>query len=148
MALHGRHWVCAGDASAGALVGVVEHKDATEEQRQITEINTGTYLFDAEFVFSALKNLKTDNAQGEYYLTDVVALARDRAALRADPDLAHIKIMVITGYAQNADLETLKALGVRHFMYKPLDINAFSEKVDQLLFGNEKPVEQNTLFTG
>ncbi|SHJ27695.1 UDP-N-acetylglucosamine pyrophosphorylase /glucosamine-1-phosphate N-acetyltransferase [Malonomonas rubra DSM 5091] len=54
---------------------IVEEKDATKEQRSINEINTGTYLFDAKFVFSALKNLKTDNAQGEYYLTDVVAAA-------------------------------------------------------------------------
>ena len=57
------------------VLGIIEEKDATEEQRRITEINTGTYLFDAEFVFSALKGLKTDNAQGEYYLTDVVAAA-------------------------------------------------------------------------
>jgi len=57
------------------VMKIVEEKDASEEQRGITEINTGTYLFDAEFVFSALKNLKTDNAQGEYYLTDVVAAA-------------------------------------------------------------------------
>lgn len=57
------------------VMKIVEEKDATEDQRRITEINTGTYLFDAEFVFSALKNLKTDNAQGEYYLTDVVAAA-------------------------------------------------------------------------
>lgn len=57
------------------VLKIVEEKDATDEQRRITEINTGTYLFDADFVFSALKNLKTDNAQGEYYLTDVVAAA-------------------------------------------------------------------------
>ncbi len=57
------------------VLKIVEEKDASEEQRRITEINTGTYLFDAEFVFSALKNLKTDNVQGEYYLTDVVAAA-------------------------------------------------------------------------
>ena len=57
------------------VLKIVEEKDATPEERGITEINTGTYLFDAEFVFSALKELKTDNAQGEYYLTDVVAAA-------------------------------------------------------------------------
>ncbi len=57
------------------VLRIVEQKDANEQERQIAEINTGTYLFDAEFVFSALKELKTDNAQGEYYLTDVVAAA-------------------------------------------------------------------------
>ena len=59
---------------------IVEEKDATKEQRSINEINTGTYLFDAKFVFSALKNLKTDNAQGEYYLTDVAAALRRSGA--------------------------------------------------------------------
>ncbi len=57
------------------VFGIVEQKDASEEQLQISEINTGTYIFDAEFVFEALKGLNTNNAQGEYYLTDVVAAA-------------------------------------------------------------------------
>ncbi len=57
------------------VLKIVEEKDATDEQRRISEINTGTYLFDADFVLSALKNLKTNNSQGEYYLTDVVAAA-------------------------------------------------------------------------
>jgi len=61
--------------SGDAVACIVEEKDATAEQKRIREINTGTYLFDAQFVFSALKNLKTDNAQGEYYLTDVIATA-------------------------------------------------------------------------
>ncbi len=57
------------------VLKIVEEKDASEQQKRIGEINTGTYLFAAEFVFSALQNLNTDNAQGEYYLTDVVAAA-------------------------------------------------------------------------
>lgn len=61
--------------SGEQVLQIVEEKDATDQQKQVTEINTGIYLFDAEFVFAALKNLKTDNAQGEYYLTDVVAAA-------------------------------------------------------------------------
>lgn len=54
---------------------IVEEKDASSAQRAINEINTGTYVFDAEFVFSVLPQLGTENAQGEYYLTDVVAAA-------------------------------------------------------------------------
>jgi bifunctional UDP-N-acetylglucosamine pyrophosphorylase/glucosamine-1-phosphate N-acetyltransferase len=57
------------------ILAIVEQKDASDEQRQITEINSGTYVFDAEFVFEALKGLNQNNAQGEYYLTDVVAAA-------------------------------------------------------------------------
>lgn len=55
---------------------IVEEKDATEAQRQVREINTGIYLFEAPFVFDALSGVGKDNAQGEYYLTDVVSVAR------------------------------------------------------------------------
>lgn len=54
---------------------IVEEKDATAEEKRIREINTGTYLFDADFVFRALRGVGRENAQGEYYLTDVVAAA-------------------------------------------------------------------------
>ncbi|TRW43381.1 bifunctional UDP-N-acetylglucosamine diphosphorylase/glucosamine-1-phosphate N-acetyltransferase GlmU [Georgenia yuyongxinii] len=59
----------------GAVVGVVEERDATTEQRQIREINTSTYVFDAAVLRDALGSVDQDNDQGEVYLTDVVALA-------------------------------------------------------------------------
>jgi bifunctional UDP-N-acetylglucosamine pyrophosphorylase/glucosamine-1-phosphate N-acetyltransferase/UDP-N-acetylglucosamine pyrophosphorylase len=49
---------------------IVEEKDATEEQRRITEVNMSTYLFNAGDLLEALGNLKANNRQGEYYLTD------------------------------------------------------------------------------
>lgn len=63
---------------AGDVVRIVEHKDATEEERRIREINTGTYCFDNRKLFSALEEVTNDNAQGEYYLTDCVAILRRR----------------------------------------------------------------------
>ena len=68
----------------GAVRGIVEQKDATEEQRAITEINSGIYAFDAATLRAALRQVGTDNAQGEKYLTDVLAIARDAGgAVRA-----------------------------------------------------------------
>lgn len=64
------------DAGTDTVVEVVEEKDATEEQRAITEINAGIYVFDAAVLRRALAQLGQDNAQGEMYLTDVIALAR------------------------------------------------------------------------
>lgn len=61
----------------GSVAGIVEHKDATEEQRQIREINSGIYAFDAEVLRNTLAQVTTDNAQGEMYLTDVLSLARN-----------------------------------------------------------------------
>ncbi len=55
----------------GNVVGIMEQKDAAEEQKKIREINSGIYLFQKDPLFQALKHLTTDNAQHEYYLTDV-----------------------------------------------------------------------------
>jgi bifunctional UDP-N-acetylglucosamine pyrophosphorylase/glucosamine-1-phosphate N-acetyltransferase len=60
----------------GTVAGIVEHKDATPEQRQIDEINAGIYVFDVATLRDGLSRITTDNAQGELYLTDVVAIAR------------------------------------------------------------------------
>lgn len=55
----------------GALVAIREHKDCTDEEREIVEMNSGIYLFKAEELFEALSQLDNNNAQGEFYLTDV-----------------------------------------------------------------------------
>ena len=60
----------------GTVAAIVEQKDATPEQVAITEINSGVYAFDAAVLADALGRLSTDNAQGEQYLTDVLAIAR------------------------------------------------------------------------
>ena len=60
--------------AAGNVCGIVEQKDATPEQIRIGEINTGIYCFEAEPLFAALDGLTCDNAQQEYYLTDVLAI--------------------------------------------------------------------------
>lgn len=61
--------------SAGEIIAIVEEKDATDAQRKITEINTGIMAFRADLLKHWLKQLNTNNAQGEYYLTDTVAIA-------------------------------------------------------------------------
>ncbi|TCM47716.1 bifunctional UDP-N-acetylglucosamine diphosphorylase/glucosamine-1-phosphate N-acetyltransferase GlmU [Kribbella sp. VKM Ac-2568] len=62
-------------ADDGSVAGIVEHKDATPDQRQIDEINAGIYAFDAATLRDGLSRITTDNAQGELYLTDVLAIA-------------------------------------------------------------------------
>ncbi len=57
------------------VVGIVEHKDADESQRAVREINSGIYAFDAAVLTRALQQVSTENAQGEKYLTDVLAIA-------------------------------------------------------------------------
>lgn len=56
-------------------IKIIEKKDATPEQLQITELNPGIYCFDAAWLWDALSQVRPDNAAGEYYLTDLIALA-------------------------------------------------------------------------
>jgi len=90
------------------ILQIVEEKDASDEQRQVTEINAGTYLFDTAFVLAALKGLNKNNSQGEYYLTDIVAAAvaagkKTRALCVEDPT----EVMGINDRCQLAEAEVL-----------------------------------------
>lgn len=62
--------------AAGAFVGVVEQRDASPQQQAITEVNMSTYVFNADDLVSVLDQLTTDNAQGEYYITDAPGLLK------------------------------------------------------------------------
>ena len=61
----------------GDVEAIVEEKDATPQQREIGEINSGILAFDAQFLVSALGRIGNDNAKGEYYLTDAVKIAQE-----------------------------------------------------------------------
>jgi len=61
---------------SGNFCGMVEDKDATAEQKNIKELNSGVYVFDARALRDVLSELKSDNAQGEYYLTDAPVLLK------------------------------------------------------------------------
>ncbi|MDI3212445.1 bifunctional UDP-N-acetylglucosamine diphosphorylase/glucosamine-1-phosphate N-acetyltransferase GlmU [Arthrobacter sp. AL12] len=63
-------------AANGTVTGIREHKDATDAERDIREVNSGIYAFDAAVLRDCLGQVTADNAQGEKYLTDVLALAR------------------------------------------------------------------------
>ncbi len=60
------------------LIRIVEEKDSNDSEKAIKEVNTGTYLFDSRLLFEGLKTIKTNNAQGEYYLPDVIPFIRER----------------------------------------------------------------------
>lgn len=89
------------------VLGIVEHKDATEEQRGIDEINSGIYAFDLAVLRDALGRITTDNAQGEMYLTDVLAIAReDGGSVRA---VVTDDVMMVEGANDRVQLAQLGA---------------------------------------
>ena len=63
---------------ANQVERIVEHKDANQDELLVDEINTGTYCFDNKALFEALKEVSNDNAQGEYYLPDVIEILRNK----------------------------------------------------------------------
>lgn len=62
----------------GDVAKIVEHKDATDEERLVKEINTGTYCFDNEALFQTIEQVSNDNVQGEYYLPDVIEILKNQ----------------------------------------------------------------------
>lgn len=95
------------DISSGQVARIVEHSDADPAEREITEINSSIYVFDAAVLRDALSRLGRDNRQGEVYLTDVVAIARSeggavRALMLEDP-------VVVSGVNDRVHLARLRA---------------------------------------
>ncbi|MEA2162387.1 MAG: bifunctional UDP-N-acetylglucosamine pyrophosphorylase / glucosamine-phosphate N-acetyltransferase [Thermoanaerobaculia bacterium] len=90
----------------GNVTRIVEAKDASDDEKQIGEVNAGIYIFDGEHLFENLRNLSTDNSQGEYYLTDLLAVLRGAghrigAVVASDP----IEALGVNSRAELATVE-------------------------------------------
>jgi bifunctional UDP-N-acetylglucosamine pyrophosphorylase / glucosamine-1-phosphate N-acetyltransferase len=92
----------------GRFQKIVEQKDATPEERQIGEINAGIYCFETRLLFPALERVKPENAQGEFYLTDVPAI------LRADGEdvsvYAHTDAREVSGINTRVELSEFERI--------------------------------------
>jgi bifunctional UDP-N-acetylglucosamine pyrophosphorylase/glucosamine-1-phosphate N-acetyltransferase len=93
--------------SGGAVQRIVEAKDATDDEKKINEVNAGIYVFEGGNLFDLLRGLAPDNAQGEYYLTDTLAILRNGgkrvgAMIVSDPIEA-------VGVNSRAELATVEA---------------------------------------
>jgi UDP-N-acetylglucosamine diphosphorylase/glucosamine-1-phosphate N-acetyltransferase len=75
----------------GRFARIVEAHEATDKEREICEINSGIYCFDIRTLFDALSEVKADNSKGEYYLTDVIGVLKDRGAVVQAVDLADFR---------------------------------------------------------
>jgi UDP-N-acetylglucosamine pyrophosphorylase len=94
----------------GRVTGIVEHKDATEEQRAVREINSGIYLFDKQKLFDGLQHITPNNVQKEYYLTDVFQYFwQNQFPVRAVPASDAIEIQGINTVKQLEDARAVFA---------------------------------------
>jgi bifunctional UDP-N-acetylglucosamine pyrophosphorylase/glucosamine-1-phosphate N-acetyltransferase len=138
--------------SFGAVTGIVEHKDASEQQRQISEVNTGIMAMPTDKLAHWLQQLNCNNAQGEYYLTDVVAQAVNEGVpvstsspedsyevfgVNSKKDLAHLE----KAY-QRQLAETLLDQGVTLLDPDRIDIRG------SLKCGKDVSVDINCVFEG
>ncbi|MFJ8585961.1 bifunctional UDP-N-acetylglucosamine diphosphorylase/glucosamine-1-phosphate N-acetyltransferase GlmU [Streptomyces sp. NPDC093595] len=96
------------DPGTGAVTAIVEHKDASDAQRAIREINSGVFAFDGKLLADALGKVRTDNSQGEEYLTDVLGILRE-AGHRVGASVAgdHREILGINNRVQLAEARRL-----------------------------------------
>ena len=91
-----------------AFCKIVEQKDATEEERQIREINSGIYCFDSNNLFDALAEVRPANNQGEYYLTDVAGILKNRNERVSL--FAHADVREVSGVNTRAELAEFENL--------------------------------------
>jgi bifunctional UDP-N-acetylglucosamine pyrophosphorylase/glucosamine-1-phosphate N-acetyltransferase len=134
----------------GRVEGIVEHKDATPQQRLIQEINAGLYVADARFLWGALETLTPQNAQGELYLTDIVAKAAKEgevAVVEADP-------REVEGVNDRAELaeraELLRArINKRHMQAGVTLVHPASTFIDEgVEIGPDTVIGPNVTITG
>ena len=76
-------------SESGAVEKIVEQKDASPVEAAVQEINTGTYCFDNKLLFEALNEVGNDNAQGEYYLPDVIEILKNKGEIVGAYQMEH-----------------------------------------------------------
>jgi len=134
------------------VVSIVEQKDATQEQCSITEINTGIMAIKGEHLKRWIPKLSNDNAQQEYYLTDIIALAQeDNIAVASESATTLWEVQGVNNRQQQAELERyyqhylaeqLMARGVT--LYDPARIDCRGE----LTVGSDVVIDINCVFEG
>ncbi len=92
----------------GNVKEIIEYKDANEPQRDVCEVNSGLYCFESDWLFGQLTKLKPENAQGEYYLTDVVKMALGQGQKVGSVDLSPQEAIGVTTQEDLQMIQNLK----------------------------------------
>ncbi|GKT18830.1 bifunctional UDP-N-acetylglucosamine diphosphorylase/glucosamine-1-phosphate N-acetyltransferase GlmU [Acidovorax sp. SUPP2522] len=146
--------------AAGAVQGIAEHKDASEAQRAITEVYSGIMAVPAQRLAGWLARLRNDNAQGEYYLTDIVAMAvADGVPVVAHRITDALQVAGVNSPLQLAELERAhqarQAAALMEQGVRLADPARFDLRDDarigvrgRLVCGQDVEIDVNCVFTG
>ncbi len=137
----------------GKVVGIVEHKDASADELEIREINTGIMAIPASFLKKALPEIGNHNAQKEYYLTDLIELAAKHGVEVNTLQAAHdYEVKGVNSREQLAELEREYQLHLAHFFMKAQGVSfADPARVDfrgSSVFEKDVEVDVNVIFEG
>jgi bifunctional UDP-N-acetylglucosamine pyrophosphorylase/glucosamine-1-phosphate N-acetyltransferase len=136
----------------GAVLRIVEHKDASAEERKIREINTGIMAIPGGHLARWLGQLRNDNAQGEYYLTDVIGMAvQDAVPVLTCHPRHEWEILGINSKAQLAQLERLYQAQYAQRLLEQGVTLADPARIDvrgELICGKDVALDFNCVFEG
>ncbi len=137
---------------AGGLARIVEEKDATEGERQVKEINTGTYYFDNATLFEALKEVSNENAQGEYYLPDVIEILKNQSeSVAAFPIPDTTEALGVNNRIALSEAEALmrKRINEKHMTNGVTFTDSASTYIESdVEIGQDTVIEANVTLTG
>jgi len=136
----------------GKVIAIVEHKDASDEDRHINEVNTGILAVNAGYLNECLHKVDNDNAQGEYYLTDIIALAVAEGNDIITTQVGHsYEVEGINDRSQLARLERIYQHGLAEKLLSEGISLADPGRIDirgQLNAGNDSFIDVNCVFEG
>ena len=136
----------------GRITGIVEHKDATPQQRDIREVNTGIMAVPTKALARWLSQLKNDNAQGEYYLTDIITMAvAENIGVTAVHPSEEWETLGINNKVQLAQLERTHQANIARVLMEQGVTLADPARLDvrgELICGKDVFIDINCIFEG
>ena len=134
------------------VTAIVEHKDASEQQRQINEVNTGIIALQAEYLNKCLHRIENNNVQGEYYLTDIIAMAVSdgKKIITSQPENAY-EVEGVNDRKQLARLERIRQRELAETIMDDGISIADPSRIDirgELEIGNDSFIDINCVFEG
>lgn len=137
---------------AGTVVGIVEHKDADADQLEIKEVNTGVLALRGDLLKPMVAELSNDNAQGEYYLTDIVSMAQAQGiVINASQPMELYEVLGVNDRKQLAELEShLRKQKIDKLLTEGATLT-MPETVDvrgELISGQDVTIGSNVVFEG